>query len=251
VGPLPADGGPPKKYAGCKVRGAHVAQRVSEDQIGKMPVYIGVDLAWGKKQASGWTSFFALALTKGVRRTLFNVQSWKGLTGPEVVRHIFDWHERYDPQIVEVESVAAQQYIIDFAREGKIEGLRINGYATKQADKLGVEIGIEQLFTEFEHGLWRIPADERGRSNTEVTAWIDECLAWRPNAHAGDRLMASWFAWKAAYRRIRSLTDAGRKGAKKEGDPDDLARALNTLRPNWRGKVSPNHYQFGKERGGF
>jgi hypothetical protein len=234
-----------KIYPGCKVRDTAPLTRIAVEQRGRLPIFVGVDLAWGNSKKSDRSAFFALGVGARGARIVLNIESAKGMTGPQIVRKLFDWHERYDPFLIQVESVAAQKFIVDFAREigedaeHRLRNIRVRGYVTKKIDKFSSEVGIEQLFTEFERGLWKIPANSEGRCVKEIQEWIDEMTGWRPGAHAGDRLMAGWFAWKAAYRRLLAAAPRSPK-AKNERNPDELAKDLRTRRPNWRGRDGAN-----------
>jgi hypothetical protein len=163
-------------------------------------VFTGVDLGVKKKRKSGKAGdrtvlFTALVDEYGQRRLLW-IESgrWKG---PEIVRRIKDTWERYQGIII-VEDVAAQAYILQFVEEEKV-AIPIRPFTTTGQRKHDPSFGIESMAVEMERGKWAIP-NRGGNVADEVDEWLTEMLSYDPdpNAHTGDRLMASWFCREAA-----------------------------------------------------
>lgn len=227
-------------YPGCKVIEAPMS-RLSEDRLGRLPVYIGVDVAWGEDEHSDWNSFFVLGVGTMGERMLLTLESERVMTGPQIVDKLVDLDERFDPKMFEVESVGAQKYLLQFARKQKTD-IRVHGFSTTNVKKADEYTGIESLFTEFAGGLWRIPSNAKRVCVPEVQAFIDECLAYRPGQHPGDRLMGGFFARAAADRLIRTIERSGGKvGAAAKTD----TAALQGMNQRWGGS---NSYAF--KRGG-
>ena len=114
-------------------------------------------------------------------------------TGPEIVQRIVDLHYRYQ-SIVIVENNAAQDFILQFTQA--MSAVPVKPFNTG-SNKYHPEFGIEGMATEMANGKWIIP-NQHGSVHPEVGAWINDILYYDPNAHSGDRLMASWFAREGA-----------------------------------------------------
>jgi len=93
-------------------------------------------------------------------------------------------------------------------------------------------IGVESVFVELARGEWIIPsrptADGKKLEGAtpEIREWITEMLAYSPERHTGDHLMASWFAKEGA--RLWGTQGSGNVGIKILGQDDersDEARA--------------------------
>lgn len=156
--------------------------------------YTGVDLGVQKKDKNDPSCLFSIAVDPFGCRNPLNIETGKW-SGPEIVRRINDAHRRYQ-SIIMVENNAAQDYIRQFAVAGS--AVPVQGFTTG-AQKAHPEFGVESIATEMMNGKWKIP-NVGGRCHPEVQAWLDEMLFYSPEAHTGDRLMASWFAREAAVK---------------------------------------------------
>lgn len=166
-------------------------------------VYTGVDLGVRKKAGSDLTVLFTIVVHPSEDREIVCIESGRWAAG-EIVDRIIDTHRRFN-SIVMVENNAAQQYIVDFTK--KLSAVPVVPFHTGK-NKYHPEFGIEGLATEISNGKWIIPC-EGGRAHPEVEAWISDLLFYDPTAHAGDRLMASWFAREGSRRTVKPR---GRKG---------------------------------------
>lgn len=155
-------------------------------------VFTGVDLGVRVKDGSDLTVLFTIAIAPNGDRQVLDVQSGRW-PGPEIVRRIVDVHNRYR-SIALVENNAAQQFIVDFTRGGT--GVPVQPYTTTGKVN-SPEFGIESMAVEMAAGKWVIP-NTGGVMHPEVAAWVQELLYYDPRSHAGDRLMASWFAREGA-----------------------------------------------------
>jgi hypothetical protein len=161
--------------------------------------YTGVDLAVQKKDSSDLTCLFTIAIDPQGNRYVLNIETGK-FSGPEIVQRIHASHTRYQ-SIVIVENNAAQDFILQFARQG---GATPMIPFTTGRNKAHPEFGVESMAAEMAGGKWRIP-NHNGQMHPEVAAWVDEMLFYNPAAHTGDRLMASWFAREGARLGMRAV----------------------------------------------
>lgn len=157
-------------------------------------VFTGVDLAVGKNAVHDATAFFTFEqLPDGKRRILdIEVGQWDG---PTIVEKIIGKAQRYG-SIVRVETNAAQEYILQFAR-ARNAAIPIRGHMTGR-QKAHPEFGIEGLFIELRNGAWVIPCSSLGVCHPAVQRFIDACLYYQPHEHTDDVLLAAWLAREQA-----------------------------------------------------
>jgi hypothetical protein len=165
--------------------------------------YTGVDLAVQQKDDNDLTALFDIAVDPYGTRSVLNIESGRW-SGPEIVNKINQHHQRYQSIII-VENNAAQDFIVQFARQGS--AVPIIPFTTGR-NKAHPEFGIEGLATEMSAGKWKIP-NRGGVMHPEVQAWVDEMLYYNPSAHTGDRLMASWFAREGCRLGMRAIENHG------------------------------------------
>lgn len=152
-------------------------------------VFTGVDLGVRTADGSDLTVLFTIAIHPDETRQVLMVESGRW-SGDEIVRRIIQTHQRYH-SVVLVENNAAQQFIVDFTK--KLSSVPVRPYATTGRTFRSYEFGIEAMAVEMANEKWIIPS-KGGALDPEVNAWVQEMLYYDPKAHAGDRLMASWFA---------------------------------------------------------
>ncbi len=179
-------------------RGRTVIDRAPIGVAGaRLPCLTGVDLgvttkAKAKKN-SGLTVLFTIALDERQRRLLCKIEAGRW-TSPEILSRLSRAQQAYN-SIVMVEDNGAQMFIVQWAQAA---GVPVTSMTTG-ANKVDEAFGVESLAVEFRSGLWIIPSGAEGSQlDPEIEAWIREMLFYRPEAHTGDRLMASWFATSAA-----------------------------------------------------
>lgn len=155
-------------------------------------IYTGVDLSVGYSN-SDLSALFTIAVHPDESRQIIDITSgrWKG---PEIVERIIDTYNRYHG-IIMVENNASQEFIAQFTR--KMSAVPIKSFTTTGSRLRHPEFGLETLATEMYNVKWIIP-NKDGICHPEVEAWINDLLYYDPKSHAGDRLMASWFAREAA-----------------------------------------------------
>lgn len=161
-------------------------------------VWTGVDLGVSKKKKSDKTAFFTFLEDPNGNRTLLNLQSGK-FTGPQIVEKIVELHRLFG-SIIAVENNAAQDFLLQFARE--TSNVPIMPHTTTRMKRDPI-FGVEGLAIELANGKWIIPSS-RGKIAKEVALWIEEMLYYTPKAHTGDRLMACYFARELARRILGS-----------------------------------------------
>lgn len=168
-------------------------------------VYTGVDLGVSQRAGSDLTVFFTICVHPDGSREVLDITSGR-LTGPQIIQQIVDIHHRYN-SIVIVENVAAQDYILQFARQ--MTNVPVKPLTTSGSRKWNVDFGVESLAVELANGKWIIPCADDGTVHPEVDAWISEMLYYDPTTHTGDRLMAAWFA-REGSREVKQKISFGR-----------------------------------------
>lgn len=158
--------------------------------------YTGVDLSVGKPLGHR-TVMFTILVHPNEDREILDIEGgrWEG---PEIVDRIRDVHHRFGSIFI-VENNAAQEYILQFTRRDS--AVPVEPFTTNKAAFRDPSFGVESLGTEMSLGKWIIPCDHKRRVDPQVKQWIDDCLAYDPEVHPGDALMASYFAREGARRR--------------------------------------------------
>jgi hypothetical protein len=153
-------------------------------------VYCGVDLGVGLKTSNDLTVFFVLFIHPNGDREVLWVESGRW-TATDIMNKVVDLHARFHCIFV-VENNGAQDFLVQILQRGN--AIPILPFTTG-ANKAHPEWGVEAMGVQMAANppKWIIPA-QAGRSHPEVEAWIGEMLSYTPEAHTGDRLMASWLA---------------------------------------------------------
>ena len=151
-------------------------------------VYIGVDLAVGRKKANARTVYFVLLIHPNGDRQVLWIEAGQFLAD-EIMNRVVNLHARFHGIFV-VENVQAQDYLCQLLT--KYTAIPIIPFTTGK-NKADPSFGIEAMGVEFANGKWIIPNDQ-GRCDPEVETWIGELLSYHPDSHTGDSVMSSWFA---------------------------------------------------------
>lgn len=162
--------------------------------VRSLPCFTGVDLGMGLGDADALTVLFTIALRDDGRRLVVNIESghWQA---PEILDRIESHYRRYGAMIM-VESNAAQRFIAQLAAER----VPVAAFHTG-SNKWDEEWGVESLAVEMRNMQWVLPSGTSGDAvHPEGKAWLDELRYYAPDAHTGDRLMASWLAREALRR---------------------------------------------------
>lgn len=93
----------------------------------------------------------------------------------------------------------AQDYIRQFTRKEDVS-IPVRPYATTAMKKANPVYGVATVFTEMANGAWLFPNDEHGHMHPEMRKYVDACLAYTPDEHVDDVLMAQFFAREQARR---------------------------------------------------
>lgn len=155
-------------------------------------IFTGVDLSIGESKKGDLTSFCTIVMHPNEDREILNVEAGRWV-GPEILEKLFDIHRRYKG-IIFVESNAAQQYLVQFARAQS--SIPVKSFVTGK-NKMNPEFGIESIATEMYNGKWIIPSDS-GALHPQLRALVGEMINYVPGAHTGDRLMSLWIAREAS-----------------------------------------------------
>ena len=154
--------------------------------------FTGVDLGIGDKTSSALTCFFTIAIDDTGRRIVCEVLSGRW-TAPEIIDKLVSISMRFGSTIA-VESNGAQKFLIQMA-QGRVPVIGLNTGGNKHH----AEFGVESLAVELRNEMWVVPSGPSGETiDPEARAWFAEMLNYSPEAHTGDRLMASWVAREVA-----------------------------------------------------
>ncbi len=168
---------------------------------GPGPVCTGVDLAVKQGEENDETSFFTARLDQqSMRYVVMNVLT-KRMGAPAIIKMMLEIYRRFHATIpgslFMVENNAAQDYLLQIMKDwdmfsaaggspAEFQSIQLRGFATT-VKKYDLEFGIPSLAADFEMGRWSVPDHE------ETREWYQDMIRWSPDAHTGDRLMASWF----------------------------------------------------------
>ena len=194
----------------CKANGRALGySQLATYYRGRNPTFTGIDVAVSKEDGSDLRAIFTFEqidavefyLPNGEQRILRNARRLLNLqsgywSGAEFVQRIEQEHRNFN-SLLRVETNAAQ----DLLRQWLVSrntALPIEAHHTGETNKTHRIHGIAGVMIELENLAWIIPCDASGRCPDEVEKWIAEILAYRPDKHPGDRLIASWLAREEA-----------------------------------------------------
>ena len=155
-------------------------------------VFTGVDLAIQKGDGHDWTVILTIAVNAAQQRQVIGIDRAR-LNGPEIIAHLQAAHAAYHPQLILVESNAAQDFIRQFAVANT--ALPIRAFITGK-NKSNPQTGVQSLFVEMENGKWIFPSSG-GQVEECLSHLVDDLVNYDPTEHTGDALMAMWFAREA------------------------------------------------------
>jgi hypothetical protein len=175
------------------------------------PTFTGVDIG-GIDKHHDLSSILTFELLADGRRRILNLQSghWNG---SELIRRIVREAKRYD-STVHVESNNAQRFIAEFAQKQDLSA-RIVRFDTNKKNKYDETFGVEAVFTEMNNKLWIWPDGGADESSKELETLGDDCVAYDPNKHTPDRLMALFLARQGLSRYRSREARKGQAGAQK------------------------------------
>jgi len=157
--------------------------------------YSGVDLSSGEGK-SALSCIFTILVHPNEDREILNIESGRW-HGPEIADRIISTHRRF-MSIIMIEGNAVQRWMNQFVK--KFAAIPMRTYMTSGKTFVDPVLGIESMAAEMANGKWIIP-NHNGAMHPEVAHWLNEVLYYDPHSHAGDRLMASFFARENARQR--------------------------------------------------
>lgn len=161
--------------------------------------FTGVDLGFSEAAGTDVTAIVTLMATPEGRITLLNIDqgNWDGL---EIVERIARAHQRFKSYVY-VESIIAQRWIIQNLR-AKYPNIPVFPFQTRgtgtMRNKRHVFFGVEAIATELAQDLWDIPKASTGAIDPNIQRFIDGCMAYNPEDHTEDTVMACWIALQGA-----------------------------------------------------
>ena len=161
------------------------------DMYGHLIVGIGLDLAISKKTTSDYTGIAVWGLNEHRDRVLLYLDY--GRWSPqETISKVLELFHAFHPAKIRVENVAFQDML---RQELANEDIPVEGFHTTGPRKYDEETGIMHLATLAEQGRMIIPGAKTNKDYYErVRRLLYEMSVYSPDTHAGDLLMASWFA---------------------------------------------------------
>lgn len=120
---------------------------------------------------------------------------------PEIKRKLIDLWDRYGCKFV-CEDNGVQDWIRQILSE-EAPHISIVPFTTG-SQKWSIEHGVGSIAADMSRGAWIIPSrlvDGGYQMEPAVEGWVNEMLAFTPDGHTGDRLMASWFVRCEAKKR--------------------------------------------------
>lgn len=174
-------------------RGKVLPRRVGDLPAG-VRTYTGVDLAVQQHDRADLTVLFTIAAWPDGTREVLCCESGRW-AGPEIIVKVVEHHQRYQSVVV-MENVAAQEYLLQFAR--RMTAVPIKAFTTGRG-RASLDFQTEGLAAEMASGKWVVPCSRDLVAVPEVQSWLDEILEYDPNQHTGDRLAASLFARHGAF----------------------------------------------------
>jgi predicted phage terminase large subunit-like protein len=160
---------------------------------GSLVVSVGVDLAISKKRDADESAIAVWGLDERRRRIFLWAE--KGKWSPEETKQrVADINERFHPVKIRVENVAFQDML---RQELADDDIPVEGFHTTAQKKFNEETGLASIAMLMEQGNVLIPVKSAGTPEAHmniVRELLAEMTTYTYDQHAGDLLMASWFA---------------------------------------------------------
>jgi len=158
---------------------------------GHLVVAIGVDLAISKKSTADNSAIAVWGMDD--RRNRYLLWLDFGRWSPEETKQrVLDAYYNYKPVKIRVENVSFQDML---RQEMAEENIPIEGFHTSGFKKFNESTGIAQISMLMEQNKIVIPTKRADKDSLKkVQQLLYEMATYTPDQHAGDILMASWFA---------------------------------------------------------
>jgi hypothetical protein len=164
-------------------------------------VVFGVDLGVAQNAAADETVLVGLVANKiNHQRLIIHVRGgrWDFHT---ISQRILSAYDSFRPDLVMIESVAAQRYLVEHLQRQPSD-IKLRPFYTG-SNKWDPILGVQALSGSLAMGRYIIPVPDgtlQGASyDADVAKLLEEKLFFTPTKHTGDRLMAEWFADRAAH----------------------------------------------------
>lgn len=177
-----------------------------------LAIAFGVDIGIAKTKRSDKTALVAGILHKpSGQRLLTHIRGGKW-DFDEICRRILFAHEAFRPDLIMVESIAAQAFVVQHLAK-KPADLNLRPFYTSD-QKWDTVLGVESLAGSLAMGRWVYPVPsgmlEGATYNPSLAQLIEGELYFSPVKHTDDHLMAKWFAEMA----LRGLSASAGGGVK-------------------------------------
>lgn len=158
---------------------------------GHMVIAIGVDLAISKKTTSDNSCIAVWGLTDDRRRVLLWLDYGKW-SPEETKQKVIEAFYNFKPVKIRVENVAYQDML---RQELAVEDINVEGFHTTSSKKFNPETGLAHIAMLLEQDKLIIPTSTKNETYFErIKQILYEMHIYSYDQHAGDTLMASWFA---------------------------------------------------------
>jgi phage terminase large subunit-like protein len=154
-------------------------------------IAVGVDLAISKRNTADKTAIAVWGLTDKRERVLLYVDS--GRWSPEETKQkILEVFFAFKPVKIRVENVAFQDML---RQELDNDEMPIEGFHTSGTKKYSEETGLAHIAMLLEQGKVILPSGKQNKDYYKrVMSLLYQMSVYTDDQHAGDELMASWFA---------------------------------------------------------
>ena len=172
-----------------------------------LAIAFGVDIGVAKTRRSDRTTLVGGILHKPSGQRLLTFIRGGKWDFDEICQRILMVHEAFRPDLLMVESIAAQAFVVQHLQKRPAD-LNLRPFFTTDK-KWDPVLGVEALAGAMAMGRWAYPVPrgtlETASYDTDLARLIEGELYFSPTKHTDDYLMAKWFAEMA----LRSLATTG------------------------------------------
>lgn len=193
-----------------RCKNARMSLLASYDNTAPLPLYghliiaVGVDLAISRKETADNSAIAVWGMNERRQRILLDLQFGKW-TAEETRARIVEVYHAYRPAKIKVETVAFQEMM---RQQLEVDEIPVEGFRTTAGNKFNEETGIAGIAMLMEQDKVVLPGSrERKESYETVNQLKYELISYTYEDHAGDCLMASWFALEALKEFDKKLKD--------------------------------------------
>jgi hypothetical protein len=157
-------------------------------------VVVGVDLGIGLQERHDRTAIVVLRVGRDQVRHVLYAETLRA-TGPDIISRLAILEAAYlhadgSPMLIRVETVAAQEFLAQFARARLRSPIASHNTSSSSTSVTGKAWGIEQVAIRAETGQLLFCLDARGSWPAPATALRDGLLWYTPKEHTADDVMA-------------------------------------------------------------